>query len=152
VILCFDELVSLTQLRPEYPFADPIVGAEGLLPPLFAHLMLHWLANIISSHTFADLATVDEVFALRPPKDGNFRVLEWAEDARERPVFPEWSSKGLNTGPKGSDPNISTTEIKPKNPKGWVAQFSDRGRRTGFTAEHLGLHASRSEALIKVNG
>jgi hypothetical protein len=99
--------------------------------------MLHWLANVISSHAFAGLDTVEEILALRPPKNGNFRIMEWADDAQEKPVFPEWSS----TGPKA----------KGKNPMSWVSQFSDWGNRAGFTA-WLGLHAIRREALIKVNG
>ncbi|KAJ4193061.1 hypothetical protein NW767_010345 [Fusarium falciforme] len=98
--------------------------------------MLHWLANIISSHAFADLDTVEQVLALQPPKNGNFRVIDWADGAQEKPVFPEWSV----TGPRA----------KSKNPTSWGAQFSEWGNRAGFTA-CLGLHAVRREALIKVN-
>ncbi|KAM0187041.1 hypothetical protein ACHAPI_011359 [Fusarium lateritium] len=91
---------------------------------------------MISSHALADFDTVEQILGLEPPKNGNFRILQWAEDAQEKPVFPEWSS----TGPK----------TKPKSPKSWVSQFSDWGNRAGFTAP-LGLHAVRREALIKVN-
>ncbi|XEV04772.1 hypothetical protein FSHL1_010059 [Fusarium sambucinum] len=125
-----------TTCRPEHPFAEYMVGPDGLPPPLFAQPMLHWLANIISSRAFADLGTVEEVLALQPPSNGNFRNLEWADDVKEKPVFPEWSP----TGPKA----------KQKDPKSWVSQFSDWGRRAGFTAQ-FGLHAVRREALIKVN-
>jgi len=92
---------------------------------------------LISSRAFADFNTLEEILALEPPKNGNFRILEWAEDSQEKPVFPEWSSTGCKT--------------KSKNPKSWVTQFSDWGNRAGFTAQ-LGLHAVRREALIKVNG
>ncbi|CVL08763.1 uncharacterized protein FMAN_06804 [Fusarium mangiferae] len=113
-----------------------MTGPDGLPPPLFAQPMLHWLANLIASHAFADLDTIEQVLSLEPPKNGNFRILPWAADVREKPVFPEWSSSGPKT--------------KPKNPQSWVSQFSDWGNRAGFTAQ-LGLHAVRREALIKVN-
>ena len=114
-----------------------MVGPDGLPPPLFAQPMLHWLANIISSQAFADLYTVEQILALQPPKSGNFRIMEWAENVQDKAVFPEWSS----TGPK----------TKSKNPNSWVSQFSELGNRAGFTA-WLGLHATRREALIKANG
>ncbi|CAM1508797.1 Fc.00g056450.m01.CDS01 [Cosmosporella sp. VM-42] len=122
--------------QPEHPFAERMVGPDGLPPPLFAQPMLHWLANLISSHASADLCTVEQVLALQPPKNGNFRIIEWADDVKKVAVFPEWSS----TGPK----------TKSKSPNSWVTQFSDLGKRTGFTSG-LGLHAVRREALIKAN-
>uniref|UniRef100_A0A4E9EHL3 C2H2-type domain-containing protein n=1 Tax=Gibberella zeae TaxID=5518 RepID=A0A4E9EHL3_GIBZA len=122
--------------QPEHPFAEQVEGPDGMPPPLFAQPMLHWLANLISSRAFADFDTVEQILALEPPKNGNFRILEWADDAQEKPVFPEWSTTECKT--------------KSKNPKSWVTQFSDWGNRAGFTAQ-LGLHAVRREALIKVN-
>ncbi|RSL93373.1 hypothetical protein CDV31_014729 [Fusarium ambrosium] len=90
-------------------------------------------------HAFISLdveRSMAPVLALRPPKNGNFRVIDWADGAQEKPVFPEWSA----TGPRA----------KSKNPTSWGAQFSEWGNRAGFTA-CLGLHAVRREALIKVN-
>lgn len=128
---------SLSLNRPEHTFAEQIVGPDGLPPPMFAQPMLYWLANIISSRAFADFNDVAQLLALKPPQDSNFRILAWADDAKERPVFPEWTSGG----PKE----------KTKSPTSWASQFANWGRRTGFTAP-LGLHSVRREALIKVNG
>ncbi|EGU76075.1 hypothetical protein FOXB_13413 [Fusarium oxysporum f. sp. conglutinans Fo5176] len=122
--------------QPEHPFAEQIVGPDGLPAPLFAQPMLHWLANMVASRAFADLDDVEQLLALKPPGNGNFRILQWADDAKEKPVFPEWAS----SGPKA----------KTKSPRSWVTQFSDWGKRAGFTAP-LGLHAVRREALIRVN-
>ncbi|KAF6516203.1 hypothetical protein HZS61_003406 [Fusarium oxysporum f. sp. conglutinans] len=91
---------------------------------------------MVASRAFADLDDVEQLLALKPPGNGNFRILQWADDAKEKPVFPEWAS----SGPKA----------KTKSPRSWVTQFSDWGKRAGFTAP-LGLHAVRREALIRVN-
>src|SRR5437773_1203292 len=75
--------------RPEHPFGEQMETPDGLPPPLFAQPMLHWLANIISSGAFADYyKTVEQVLAAVPPSNSNFRVMEWADDKKDEPVFP----------------------------------------------------------------
>ncbi|KAH6881106.1 hypothetical protein B0T10DRAFT_531651 [Thelonectria olida] len=84
--------------------------------------MLHWLANIISAKAFSGSSTVDQVLSIRLPRDGNFRILEWADNVRDQPL-------GIHS---------------------WGKQASDWAMRSGFTIG-FGLHAVRREALIKAN-
>ncbi|KAK8071921.1 hypothetical protein PG996_005269 [Apiospora saccharicola] len=124
-----------TPKKPEHPLAEKIEGEDGP-PPLFAQPILHWLANFLSAQAFRDFKTVDQILALTPRPGESYRILDWADDKRDQPVFPEWTAEG----PKD----------KPKSPKSWGTQASAWAVRAGFT-EGMGLHASRREALIKVD-
>ncbi|KAK8038354.1 hypothetical protein PG994_015121 [Apiospora phragmitis] len=124
-----------TPKKPEHPLAERIEGEDGP-PPLFAQPILHWLANFLSTQAFRDFRTVDQILALTPRPGESYRILEWADDKLDHPVFPEWSAEG----PKD----------KPKSPKSWGTQASAWAVRAGFPAG-MGLHASRREALIKVD-
>ena len=124
--------------RPEHPFAEQIVGLDGVPPPLFAQPMLHWLANIISSQAFADYQTVDEALAALPPNNsGSFRIVPWAKGKENEPVFPQWTAKGRGK--------------KPRTPTSWANQAYDWARRASFVIEIFGMHAARRAALISVN-
>ena len=80
---------------------------------------------------------MDQILALTPQPGESYRTLEWADDKLDQPVFPEWSAEG----PKD----------KPKSPNSWGTQASAWAVPAGFP-EGMGLHASRREALIKVDG
>ncbi|KAK3984490.1 hypothetical protein QBC44DRAFT_336862 [Cladorrhinum sp. PSN332] len=121
--------------QPEHPFAEQIKGPDSLPPPLFAQPMLHWLANAISSRAFADYQDVQQLLDARPPKGGQFRIAEWAEEKKSKPVFPQWTSKGPID--------------KSREPTSWGYQASNWARRTGFAAS-FGLHSVRRKALINV--
>lgn len=99
--------------------------------------MLHWLANIISSRAFANYQTVQEVLEARPPQKGNFRIVEWADSKKDKPVFPQWTLEG--------------PQAKSREPTRWGHHASEWARRTGFTAS-FGLHSARRKALINANG
>jgi len=83
--------------RPEHPFAEQIEGPDKIPPPLFAQPLLHWLANFISSGASPELETVEQALALEPPRNGNFRLIEWDHSMLEKPVFPKWTAKVLRT-------------------------------------------------------
>lgn len=91
---------------------------------------------MISSGAFKNHKTVEDVLSARAP-NGRYQVLDWADDALDKPVFPEMSSDG-------------PTE-KIKNETSWGQQCSDWAVRADFT-EGMGLHAARREALIQVDG
>ncbi|KAK3394979.1 hypothetical protein B0H63DRAFT_368655, partial [Podospora didyma] len=65
-----------------------------------------------------------------------YRILEWAADALNDPIFPEMSQEGLT--------------IKAKNKEALGHQCSDWAKRANFVLG-MGLHASRREELIKVD-
>ncbi|KAK8013716.1 hypothetical protein PG991_009309 [Apiospora marii] len=121
--------------KREHTKAERIEGEDGP-PPLFAQPILRWLANFLSTQAFRDFGTVDQILSLTPRPGESYRILEWAVDKLDHPVFPEWSAEG----PKD----------KPKSPKSWGTQASAWAVRAGFPAG-MGLHTSRREALIKVD-
>jgi len=148
--------------RPEHPFGEQMETPDGLPPPLFAQPMLHWLANIISSGAFAGYKTVEQVLAAVPPSNSNFRVMEWADDKKDEPVFPRWTSKGpvLSKKPPttAKEPGSSKTQetrmgpkYLPRSPKSWGQQASDWALRAGFLAV-FGIHAIRRIILMLANG
>ena len=63
--------------------------------------------------------------------------MEWADAVLNDPVFPEMSADGATK--------------KVKNESAWGDQCSNWAKRAGFPGG-MGLHASRREALIKVDG
>lgn len=63
--------------------------------------------------------------------------MDWADGMSDDPVFPEMPADG-------------PTE-KTKNETASGHQYLDWAKRTGFTGG-MGLHATRREALIKVDG
>ncbi|OAQ81322.1 hypothetical protein VFPFJ_09777 [Purpureocillium lilacinum] len=110
---------------------------DGLPPPLFAQPLLHWLANVISARASSELTTVEQALSLKPPKKGNFRIIEWDRHMIDRPVFPEWTRNGPTD--------------KTRSPDSWSDEVSKWAKRAGLT-NGTGLHAPRREALIKCNG
>ncbi|OAQ63869.1 carbonic anhydrase [Purpureocillium lilacinum] len=110
---------------------------DGLPPPLFAQPLLHWLANVISARASSELTTVEQALSLKPPKRGNFRIIEWDRHMIDRPVFPEWTRNGPTD--------------KTRSPDSWSDEVSKWAKRAGLT-NGTGLHAPRREALIKCNG
>ncbi|KAJ6439078.1 carbonic anhydrase [Purpureocillium lavendulum] len=109
---------------------------DGLPPPLFAQPLLHWLANVISARASSELTTVEQALSLKPPKKGNFRIIEWDRHMIDRPVFPEWTRDGPTD--------------KTRSPDSWSDEVSKWAKRAGLT-NGTGLHAPRREALIKCN-
>ncbi|KAL3952669.1 hypothetical protein ACCO45_012612 [Purpureocillium lilacinum] len=109
---------------------------DGLPPPLFAQPLLHWLANVISARASSELTTVEQALSLKPPKKGNFRIIEWDRHMIDRPVFPEWTRNGPTD--------------KTRSPDSWSDEVSKWAKRAGLT-NGTGLHAPRREALIKCN-
>ncbi len=106
-------------------------------PPLYSQPMLFWLANIISSKALMGDLTLEEVLKLTPPKGRKHWVLQWKEHMLDRPVFPEWTSRG----PKETA----------RSPSSWGHQASAWARRAGFV-DGMGLHCPRREILVKTNG
>jgi len=49
---------------------------------------------MISAGAFRDYCTVADVLAARPPLKRRFRIMEWADDVLNDPVFPEMSADG----------------------------------------------------------
>lgn len=127
----------LQRCRPEHPFGEVITGPDGLPPPLYAQPMFHLLANIISSEVCTELMTVELALSLRPPRNAEFRILEWTDQAKRKPVFPAW-------GPSG--PKDET-----KTPTAWGRQLNAWAVRYGLPGG-LRTHDIRREALIKANG
>ena len=78
-----------------------------------------------------------DVLAVRRPPKEKYRILEWADDVLNDPVFPEMSQKGPT--------------LKAKNKDAWGHQCSDWAKRANFVFG-MGLHGSRREELIKVDG
>ena len=74
--------------RLEHPFGEQMETLNGLPPPLFAQPILYWLANIILSKAFANYKTVEQVLAAIPHNNSNFRIVEWANDKKDEPIFP----------------------------------------------------------------
>jgi len=123
--------------RPEHPFAEQIEGPDKIPPPLFAQPLLHWLANFISSGASPELETVEQALALEPPRNGNFRLIEWDHSMLEKPVFPKWTGKG--------------PADESRSPDSFGTDGSKWAKRAGLTTG-LGLHAPRREILINCNG
>jgi len=123
--------------RPEHPLAEMLKGPDGLPPPLFSQLILHWLVNIISAGALRDYKTIEDVLDVMPDEGDSYCFLEWADDMLEKLVFPEWSE----SGPKA----------KARNDKAWGNQVSHWARRAGFV-DGLAIHAIRREILINVDG
>lgn len=63
--------------------------------------------------------------------------MEWDDAVLEDPVFPEFTENGPSK--------------KDKNHTSWGSQCSEWAKRADFPGG-MGLHASRREALIKVDG
>ncbi|PWI64678.1 hypothetical protein PCL_08687 [Purpureocillium lilacinum] len=122
--------------QPEHPFAEQIEGPDKIPPPLFAQPLLHWLANIISSGASPELETVEQALALEPPRNGNFRLIEWDHSMLEKPVFPKWTGKGHAD--------------ESRSPDSFGTDGSKWAKRAGLTTG-LGLHAPRREILINCN-
>jgi hypothetical protein len=107
------------------------------VPPLSANGLLFLLAIIIPAGAFRDYRTIEDVLAARPPPSRKYRIMDWADGVLDDPVFPEMSADG-------------PTE-KTRNETAWGHQCSDWAKRADFTGG-MGLHASRREILIKVDG
>lgn len=96
------------------------------------------LAIIVSNGAFKYYKTVEEVLGARAPEgEGNYLLMEWADDVLDSPVFPVMSGNG------------PTKKIK--NETSWGHQCSDWAIRAGFEGG-MGLHAPRREAIIQVDG
>ncbi|OAF60703.1 hypothetical protein VC83_03638 [Pseudogymnoascus destructans] len=117
--------------KPKHPIYERLDPP----PPLCANTLLFLLSIMISSGAFENHKTVEDVLSARAPK-GRYQVLDWADDALDKPVFPEMSS------------DWPTEKIK--NETSWGQQCSDWAVRADFT-EGMGLHAARREALIQVD-
>lgn len=98
--------------------------------------MLFLLCNFISSNAFESYRTIEDVLSARAPA-GKYRIMRWAHDVLNVPVFPEMSMDG-------------PTE-KAKNETSWGKQCSEWAKRADFP-NGVGLHAARREALIQVDG
>ncbi|OBT56677.1 hypothetical protein VE04_03810 [Pseudogymnoascus sp. 24MN13] len=120
-----------SQKKPKHPIYERLDPA----PPLLAHPLLFLLSIIISSNAFKNYKTVEDVLSARAPK-GKYRIMAWAHDVLDLPVFPEMSMDG-------------PTE-KAKNDASWGKQCSEWARRADFP-NGMGLHAARREALIQVD-
>lgn len=99
--------------------------------------MLWWIVNFLAAGVFQEYKTIDELFSVQPPEGETFWVLEWADEALDKPVFPAWSVDGPTD--------------KAKNPSAWANDISGWGKRAGYISG-LVIHAIRREILIKVNG
>jgi hypothetical protein len=110
---------------------------DGLYPPLVAQPIVHWLANIVSSQAFARYHTLDQILAIRPPKNSSYCVIEWADHMLDKPVFPEWTPDGRLD--------------KTRCPNAWGSQSTALAKRAGMT-NGLGFHSVRRKALINCNG
>ena len=88
--------------RPEHPFTEWIIRSDDLPPPLFEKPILHSLANFISSKVFKNEHTIEDVFSVQPP-ERDYKVLEWADDKKDKPVLPKWTSNGQSD--KARKPN-----------------------------------------------
>ncbi|TAQ83756.1 hypothetical protein B7494_g7916 [Chlorociboria aeruginascens] len=119
--------------KPKHPLYERLKPA----PPFSANGLLFLLAIIISAGAFRDYSTIEDILAARPPPGRKYRIMDWADGISDDPVFPEMSADG-------------STE-KTKNETAWGHQCSDWAKRAGFTGG-MGLHATRREALIKVDG
>ncbi|OBT38904.1 hypothetical protein VE00_10781 [Pseudogymnoascus sp. WSF 3629] len=120
-----------SQKKPKHPIYERLDPA----PPLLANPLLFLLSIIISSNAFKNYKTVEDVLSARAPK-GKYRIMAWAHDVLDIPVFPEMSMDG-------------PTE-KAKNDASWGKQCSEWARRADFP-NGMGLHAARREALIQVD-
>ena len=119
--------------RPKHPIYERLKPA----PPLSANGLLFLLTIFISAGAFREYRTVKDVLDARPPLNRKYKIMDWADEVLDDPVFPEFSAEG-------------PTE-KNKNETAWGHQCSDWAKRAGFTGG-MGLHAARREALIKVDG
>ncbi|KAH8655514.1 hypothetical protein BX600DRAFT_525660 [Xylariales sp. PMI_506] len=127
------EMAKGMQNTPKKP-KHPIYERMDPNPPLFANGMLFLLAIFIANNAFKDYKTVSELLAVRPPSTEKYRILEWTD--AEAPIFPQMGANGsLN---------------RAKNPTTWGNQCSNWAMRANFVGG-VGLHASRREALIKID-
>ncbi|EFY94585.2 carbonic anhydrase [Metarhizium robertsii ARSEF 23] len=122
--------------QPEHPFPERMNTPDGLYPPLVAQPIVHWLANIVSSQAFARYHTLDQILAIRPPKNSNYCIIEWADHMLDKPVFPEWNPDGRSE--------------KTRCPNAWGSQSTALAKRAGMT-NGLGFHSVRRKALINCN-
>ncbi|KAK4233229.1 hypothetical protein C8A03DRAFT_39077 [Achaetomium macrosporum] len=82
-------------------------------------------------------ALVEQVLAARPPENGKFRIVPWADGKKDEPAFPQWTALGPIR--------------KPRVPTTWATQAAEWATRSGFAAPCFGLHAARPIALIRAN-
>ncbi|KFZ14161.1 hypothetical protein V501_03379, partial [Pseudogymnoascus sp. VKM F-4519 (FW-2642)] len=78
-----------TPKKPKHPIYERLDPA----PPLLANPLLFLLSIIISSNAFKNYKTVEDVLSARAPK-GKYRIMAWAHDVLDIPVFPEMSMDG----------------------------------------------------------
>lgn len=65
-------LIFFLFYRPVYTVYEGLEPGQLLLNPLAP-----MLAMCIGSHAFRDYTTVDEVFSIKPPPEGEVHVFEW---------------------------------------------------------------------------
>lgn len=107
-------------------------------PPLYSQPMLFWLANMISSKVIKGNPSLQEILQIVPQEGRNHRILSFADDLKDHPVFPMWTKTGSEHNARSSS-SVSQ-------------HISDWAKRAGFVNGIGGLHSARREALVKANG
>ncbi|KFZ23167.1 hypothetical protein V502_02354 [Pseudogymnoascus sp. VKM F-4520 (FW-2644)] len=138
--------MAKTPRKPKHPIYERLHPA----PPLFANPVLFLLSVFISTSAFKNYKTVEDVLSARAPK-GKYRILEWAHNVLDIPVFPEMSKNGPTDKAKNEvEMSIDGPKEKAKNEALWGKQCSDWAKRADFP-NGMGLHAACCKALIQVD-
>ncbi|EHA55114.1 hypothetical protein MGG_15788 [Pyricularia oryzae 70-15] len=123
--------------QPEHIMPERISSNSGP-PPLYSQPMLFWLANMISSKVIKGNPSLQEILQIVPQEGRNHRILSFADDLKDHPVFPMWTKTGSEHNARSSS-SVSQ-------------HISDWAKRAGFVNGIGGLHSARREALVKANG
>lgn len=104
--------------------------------PLLFNPILFFFAIAVASGAFKHYQTADKIFALEPPEYDDHRILEWADEMQDVPVFQAMSCDG------------PTGKIQRSGP--CARQLSSAAQRAGD--KNVTVHDVRCEGLVKANG
>ena len=105
--------------------------------PFYYNAILFFVARVLAVGALRLYKTWADICAMKKPQGRNHQLLDYEDCCRDMPIFPRCHADG-SVDDKQTSSSLASHALP------------ELGRRTGFR-ESLTFHASRREALLKVD-